>query len=167
MKTNPSVTTCSLCRNPIPANGGVITTRGPMHLICRSRGTASVSALETDSNSVVIQGKDGPCVDSPCCGCCGTVPVHTVGIPGLLFEEPDRTDVSEPINLDEIPDGELEDYDLSPIQIPDGIDLTTCIAEIEAQLEARFRIESKTAGEMTVVICVEDGQLIARLFSLL
>jgi hypothetical protein len=124
----------------------------------------------TEGGVALIQAEDGPCEDAPCCGCCGTVPVprtiefdHNSAM-SLLFDE-DGHDDSLPIDLDEVPLSELADYDFAKIKIPDGIDLTAATAVIEEQLEARFKIEERTAGAFYLVITPEAGKPVARIHS--
>lgn len=175
MKTNQQVTPCSLCGNPIPANGGIMTDTGPQHLICRSNQRASVRSTDTGDGHALITSEDGPCEDAPACGCCGKVSTAT-----MTFEEDGEDGMAilfgahavgralkdnAPIDLDQLSDDDLYEHEFAKIIVPPEIDLDGKLSAAEDALEDRFKVRARTKGSLTLAICCEYNRLVVRLFS--
>jgi hypothetical protein len=135
-----------------------------MHLICRARRTASVTATRLPGGAVRIEKTDGPCEDAPCCGCCGEIPPipdHIIfdNLAALAAVHPD-----EPIDVAEMDPALFVDG--LEVRIPDGIDTTPGrnLADLEIEAESILQVEKKTDGRWCLVAHQETDGIVLTLW---
>jgi len=161
MKTNKTTINCVLCGLPIKPNGGVETDHGAMHLICRANNRSSVLATHLTESTAIIQNESGRCEDAPCCGCCDDF--------SDIFYESDREIPKDiPVDLAEIKPEDIHLYDMRPIIIPDGFDISIGrnVPEIEDELNAHFNLPTEPDGKVILACCLESGEHVIRIFNL-